>query len=123
MRIQDIMSMTSSHRELLTKINAKSIVGKLQREDVENLHWVAYHDIEELIVKHDQEEQESDRIGRAAFMQVLKSERKHNMMSFYQLKYCATILAAYDLVNEDLLKMFNTVDDEYMADYVRSLNK
>lgn len=123
MRIQDIMNMTSSHRELLTKINAKSIVGKLQREDVENLHWIAYHDIEELIVKHDQEEQESDRIGRAAFMQVLKSERKHNMMSFYQLKYCVTVLVAYDLVKEDLVKMFNTVDDEYMADYVRSLNK
>lgn len=123
MRIQDIMNMTSSHRELLTKINAKSIVGKLQREDVENLHWIAYHDIEELIVKHDQEEQESDRIGRAAFMQVLKSERKCNMMNFYQLKYSVTILAAYDLVNKDLLKMFNTVDDEYMAEYVRSINK
>lgn len=123
MRIQDIMNMTSSHRELLTKINAKSVVGKLQREDVENLHWIAYHDIEELIVKHDQEEQESDRIGRAAFMQVLKSERKLNVMSFYHLKYCAAILAAYNLVNKDLVKMFNTVDDEYMADYVRSLNK
>lgn len=123
MRIQDIMNMTSSHRELLTTINAKSIVGKLQREDVKNLHWIAYHDIEELIVKHDQEEQESDRIGRAAFMQVLKSKRKHNMMNFYLLKYCVTILAAYDLVNEDLLKMFNTVDDEYMAEYVRSINK
>ena len=123
MRIQDIMSMTNSHKELLSKMNAKSIVGKLQREDVENLHWVAYHDIEELIVKHDQEEQESDRIGRAAFMQVLKSERKHNMMNFYQLKYCVTILAAYDLANEDLVKMFNTVDNEYMADYVRSLSK
>ena len=123
MTLQDIMSMTSSHRELLSKINAKSVVGKLQREDVENLHWVAYHDIEELIVKHDQEEQESDRIGRAAFMQVLKSERKLNMMNFYQLKYCVTVLAAYDLVNEDLLKMFNTVDNEYMADYVRRINK
>lgn len=123
MRIQDIMSMTSTHRELLSKMNAKSIVGKLQRESVDNLHWIAYHDVEDLIVKHDQEEQEADRIGRAAFMQVLKSERKHNMMSFYQLKYCVTVLAAYDLVNEDLLKMFNTIDDEFMADYVRSLSK
>lgn len=119
MRIQDIMSMTSSHKELLTKINAKSIVGKLKRDNVDNLHWVAYHDVEELIVKHDQEEQGSNRIGRAAFMEFLKRERKHDVMSFYQLKCCVTILAAHDLIGEDLLKMFDTVDEEY----IRSLCK
>lgn len=116
--IKELCSMSSAHKELLSQINAKSIVGKItgKTDPIDNLHWIAYSDVEQQIVKHDQMEQAEQKDARAEFREFLKRERVNSMLEFYNLKIAVTTLAAYKLIDDDLLDLFVLVDNEYIKE-------
>lgn len=114
MELKEIMSMTCPHKELIATLNAKSIIGRIRRESETNLHWIRFCDAEQAIFDHDREERKNNDLHVAAFAEYLKGLRKKDTFSFYQLKNCAVVLSAYNLISDDLVKVFYSTDDEYI---------